>query len=101
MFTHPALLRELNQVAELLRREGEPEWARRVVQGTEALRKAGWTEEGRRHVQGLFEGRPSLADLPLGEHRLKLAELTALPVRTAPSGPRRRSPDLAPSEEEG
>lgn len=116
MFTHPALLRELTMTAEHLRRNGEAEWSRKVVLSTEGLRKHGWTEAGKRHYRELFDGRPSLdhvrfgpehhrltggeagaeqANARLEKHRLKLAELAALPVRAAQAGPRQRSPDLA------
>jgi hypothetical protein len=115
MFTHPALLRELTLTAEHLRRNGETEWSRRVVQSTEGLRKHGWTDEGQRHYRELFTGRPSLdqvrfgpehhrltggedgaerANVRLEKHRLKLAELAALPVRAPQPGRRQRSPDL-------
>lgn len=117
MFTHPALLREMTLTAEHLRRNGEAEWSRRVVQSTDALRKCGWTPEGLRHFRRLFDESPNLngvrfgpehqrqtggeagaerANLRLEKHRLKLAELGALPVRSAPTGPRPKSPDLAP-----
>lgn len=116
MFTHPALLRELTLCAEHLRRNGESEWSRRVVVTAEALRRSGWTEEGHRHFRALFDGDPSLnqarfgpehqrhtggeagaqlANQRLERYRVKLAELGALPVRSAPQGPRLRSPDLA------
>lgn len=117
MFTHPALLREMNLVAEHLRKHGEADWSRRVVLSADALRKCGWTAEGLRHFRELFDGSPSLngvrfgpehhrqtggeagaerANARLERYRLKLAELGALPVRSAPAGPRLRSPDLAP-----
>lgn len=117
MFTHPALLRELQLTAEHLRRNGESEWSRRVVLTTEALRKTGWTAAGLGHVREIFDGSPNLNQVRFGpehqrktggeaeaeranqrleKHRLKLAELAALPVRQAPTGQRQRSPDLAP-----
>ena len=117
MFSHPALLRELNLTAEHLRRHGEAEWSRRVLLSAESVRKSGWTEEGWRHFRALFDGDPSLnqarfgpehlrhtgdeagidkANQRLERHRLKLAELGALPTRPKAVGPRQRSPDLVP-----
>jgi hypothetical protein len=117
MFSHPALLRELTLTAEHLRRHGEGQWSRRVVESTEALRKSGWTQQGLQAFRALFDGSPSLNQVRFGpehqrltggeagaeranqrleRHRLKLAELGALPVRPAPTGLRQRSPDLAP-----
>jgi hypothetical protein len=118
MFTHPALLRQLNLCSELLRRGGEGAWARRVVQAADAIRKSGWTEAGQLILQGLFDGEPgfealsfgaehssrlggpdgiTLANEKLSAQRAQLRELGRHPVKDAPdpAQPRRRSPDLA------
>ena len=115
MFTHPSLLREMNQLAEFLRRSGEAEWSRRVVQTADSVRKSGWTDEGCRRVQGLLNGDVNLHQVSFGaEHhrqvggdagaikanarlerlRLKVAELAAQPTIAAVQGPRPKSPDL-------
>jgi hypothetical protein len=117
MFTHPALLRELNLIADLLRRGGEGLWSRRVTQAADGLRKSGWTAEGQALVRELYRGEPGLgqfsfgaehlrpiggpgplekANASLARHRLKLEDLMALPVKAAQTGPRPKSPDLGP-----
>ena len=116
MFTHPALLRELTLMAELLRRSGEAEWSRRTVQATDGVRKAGWTAMGAGHVRALFGGERSLHSVSFGaehhrwvggepgvhkandrleRHRLRVLELMEHPVQAPEEGPRKRSPDLA------
>jgi hypothetical protein len=116
MFTHPALLRELTLMADLLRRSGEAEWSRRAVQAADGVRKAGWTEAGAAHARGLFAGDRSLHSVSFGaehhrwvggepgvhrandrleRHRLKLLDLMNHPVQAPEEGPRKRSPDLA------
>ncbi|HTB21148.1 MAG TPA: hypothetical protein VK914_00425 [bacterium] len=116
MFTHPALLRELNQIADLLRRSGEGQWAQRVVQASDGLRKTGWTAPGLALVRDLEKGEPGLHQISFGtehlrqlgslaglalanerleRHRLRLKELMELPTREVQTGPRPKSPDLA------
>src|SRR5262245_39168766 len=105
MFTHPALLRQLNQAAELLRRGGETAWARRLVQAADQLRKLGWTAEARTALMELFDGQYRLeavsfgseherrlggpqgcaeANARLAELRQKIRELASHPLRDAP-----------------
>ena len=117
MFTHPALLRELTLLADHLRRSGESAWSRRVVVVADAIRKSGWTEAGALHAQSLFRGEPNLYQVSFGaEHarwlsavntaqhanekleqlRMRVLELAAQPLVAAETGPRERSPDLAP-----
>ena len=117
VFTHPALLRELNQISELLRRSGEGQWAQKVVQASEALRKTGWTEAGLGLIRGLEQGEPGLHQVSFGaehhrflggaagvapanerleRHRRKLKDLMELPTREIQAGPRAKSPDLPP-----
>ena len=117
MFTHPALLRELTLVSELLRRGGEAQWSRRVIQAADSLRKSGWTEAGAQVIRDLKRGEPGLHQVSFGtehlryvggeagvaaanarleRHRIRLEELMALPTREAQQGPRLRSPDLGP-----
>jgi hypothetical protein len=117
MFTHPALLRELNLISDLLRRGGEGQWSRRIVQAADGLRKAGWTPAGAELIRDLRRGEPGLMQLSFGAehlrfvggaaglakanerldlHRRKLEDLMALPTRQAQPGPRPKSPDLAP-----
>jgi hypothetical protein len=116
MFTHPALLRELKQLADLLRRSGESLWARRVVQVTDVLARTGWTLEGYEALRELRRGEPGLHQVNFGEEhsrqlggpeglaqanerlaalKERIDDLAALPLRKAEEGPRRRSPDLA------
>jgi hypothetical protein len=117
MFTHPALLRELNLTAELLRRSGETQWSRRINQAADGLRKMGWTAQGIELIRDLQRGQGGLnqvnfgaehhrqlggeagaarANQSLERHRLKLEQLMELPTRTAPEGARPKSPDLIP-----
>jgi hypothetical protein len=116
MFTHPALLRELTLMAELLRRSGEAEWSRRTVGAADAMRKAGWTEAGAAHARSLFVGDRNLHSVSFGaehhrwvggepgvhranerleRHRLRVLDLMTHPVQAPVEGPRKRSPDLA------
>ena len=116
MFTHPALLRELTLLAELLRRNGEAEWSRRTVQAADGVRKAGWTAAGAAHARSLFAGDRNLHSVSFGaehlrwvggepgipranerleRHRLKVLDLMTHPVQAPEEGPRKRSPDLA------
>lgn len=117
MFTHPALLRQLQMTAETLRRAGETAWSRRLVQVADTVRKSGWTELGRESLLALFEGQGTLDSVTFGAeharrlsgrqdleqanerlslHRQKLRELGQLPTRQPLSAgaPRKRSPDL-------
>jgi hypothetical protein len=117
MFTHPALLRELVLTADVLRRNGEAEWARRVVQASDDLRRTGWTDSGLKVLRGLSEGERGLNQVSFGaehlraaggpeaiskanerleRHRRKIEDLASLPVRAQQAGPRPRSPDLEP-----
>ena len=116
MFTHPALLREMNALADFLRRHGEADWSRRVIVAADGIRKSGWTEAGLRHAQALFKGEPNIYQVSFGEEharwlaagdaaranerleqlRLRVLELAEQPVVAAEAGPRLRSPDLAP-----
>ena len=116
MFTHPALLRELTLLAELLRRNGEAEWSRRTVQAADGVRKAGWTAAGGASVRALFGGEGSLHSVSFGaehhrwvggeagahranerlqRHRQRVLELMEHPFHAVEEGPRKRSPDLA------
>lgn len=118
MFTHPALLRQLNQVTELLRKAGEGEQARRMAQAAEALRRQGWTAPALEALKGALHAHPpfdafSFCDLHerrlgspdavleansrLREARARLKEHMELPLRQPlpPDAPRPRSPDLA------
>ena len=104
MFTHPALLRELTQAAQLLRRNGETAWARRLIQTADAIRRSGWTQAGRKSWLGLYEGEASLDSLELkgggsacGEldlHRGRIKEMGSQPLARPALGPPQRSPDL-------
>jgi hypothetical protein len=117
MFTHPALLRELNLISELLRRSGEGQWSQRVVQASDGLRKTGWTEAGLGLLRDLERGEPGLHQVSFGaehhryvggqagaalanerleRHRRRLRELMELPTREFQAGPRPKSPDLLP-----
>jgi hypothetical protein len=74
MFTHPALLRQVNLTVEFLRRCGEGTWARRLSLEGDAIRKSGWTEAARGRFLKLFGGDGSLNQLTLGdEHQRRLA----------------------------
>ena len=114
LFTHPALLRELTLLAELLRRSGEGEWSRRTVQAADGLRKSGWTAAGGASARALFAGGglhtvsfgaehhrwvggeagARSANDRLQRHRQRVLELMEHPVHAAEEGPRKRSPDL-------
>ena len=117
MFTHPALLRELNQLSDHLRKCGEADWSRRVVQAADRIRKTGWTEAGAVHARSLFTGDPNLYNVSFGVeherwltaamdaqkanqklelHRDRVLELATQPLVAAETGPRLRSPDLEP-----
>ncbi len=117
MFTHPALLRELNFLSEHLRRSGEADWSRRVVQVADRIRKSGWTEAGAAHARSLFTGEPNLyqvsfgaeharrltaetdaqkANQKLDRHRDRVLDPGTQPLVAAETGPRLRSPDLEP-----
>ena len=69
VFTHPALLRELNLISELLRRSGEGQWSQRIVQASDGLRKTGWTAAGLSLIRYLEQGEPGLHQVSFGvEH---------------------------------
>ena len=116
MFTHPALLRELNTIAELLRLGGETERARTVVQAADLLRRSGWTPAGAQAIKhlratqeafsqtgfGAGHARWSPVDLERMSDRLRRhwdrsTELASLPTEAMPVGLRQRSPDLGPA----
>jgi|GEM_PF-4777128 len=118
MFTHPALLRELNVVSDLLRRSGEGRLSQKIVQASDGLRKLGWTAAGMALMRDLQQGQPGLNQLSFGlehhrclggelgaaqanerleQHRRKLEQLMELPVRQTPLGLRQKSPDLFPN----
>jgi hypothetical protein len=118
MFTHPALLRQLTVMADLVRKSGEGAWARRILSAGDRIRKLGWCAAAKSELQALFDGEPKLESLNFGsEHERRLGgasgcsssntrlmemrnglrELMNLPLREAPDATavRAKSPDLA------
>ncbi|MGH7441327.1 MAG: hypothetical protein ACREKE_01500 [bacterium] len=108
MFSHPALLRELNQFADFLRRSGEAQWSRRILQASDELRRHGWTEAGAAPIRALQRGESGLDKLVFGEehrrflgsvagfqrateqldaHRARLERLLELPTKVLASAP--------------
>ncbi len=102
--------------ADLLRRGGEAEWARRVVGTTDQIRKLGWTQAGHQTLRLLWDVEPSIESVTFGAeharrlsdpaqsaqanerlslHRSRIVALAEQGLVTAPApGPRLRSPDL-------
>lgn len=71
MFSHPALLRELNLLSDFLRRSGEAQWSRRIAQASDELRRGGWTPAGAALIRDLGRGEGGLDKLVFGREHLR------------------------------